>query len=174
MAQVGERAPEWCGTAHRNGEEVPISSKDYEGKWHVIYWYPLDFTFVCPTEIKGFQSLLGDFADDDVEVIGVSTDSFFSHKAWFEDRKTFPEQIAHPVVADTNHSMSRAFGVLKEDQGVGFRATVVVDDQGVIRSIAVNDLGAGRSPAETLRTVQALQSGGLCGADWKKGEAFVG
>ena len=174
MAQVGERAPEWCGTAYKNGEEVTISSKDYEGKWHVIYWYPLDFTFVCPTEIKGFQSLLGDFADDDVEVIGVSTDSFFSHKAWFEDRKTFPDAITHPVVADTNHSMSRAFGVLKEDQGVGFRATVVVDDQGVIRSIAVNDLGAGRSPAETLRTVQALQSGGLCGADWKKGEAFVG
>jgi peroxiredoxin (alkyl hydroperoxide reductase subunit C) len=174
MAQVGERAPEWCGTAYKNGEEVPISSKDYEGKWHVIYWYPLDFTFICPTEIKGFQSLLGDFADDDVEVIGVSTDSFFSHKAWFEDRKTFSDAITHPVVADTNHSMSRAFGVLKEDQGVGFRATVVVDDQGVIRSITVNDLGAGRSPAETLRTVQALQSGGLCGADWKKGEAFAG
>jgi peroxiredoxin (alkyl hydroperoxide reductase subunit C) len=174
MTRVGECAPEWCVTAYKDGNEVEISSKDYEGKWHVIYWYPLDFTFVCPTEIRGFQSLLEDFEDNGVAVIGVSTDSFFSHKAWFGDRKTFPEEITHPVVADTNHGMSRAFGVLKEDQGVGYRATVIVDDQGIIRSISVNDLTAGRSPAEVLRTVQALRSGGLCGADWKKGEAFVG
>ena len=174
MAQIGQQAPEWTTTAYQNGEEVALSSKDYQGKWHVIYWYPLDFTFVCPTEIKGFQAQVDEFADDGVEVIGASTDSFFSHKAWFADRKTFPDEITHPVVADTNHSVSRAFGVLKEDQGVAYRATVIVDDEGIVRSIAVNDLSAGRSPAETLRTVQALQSGGLCGADWKKGEAFVG
>ena len=174
MAQVGERAPEWCATAYKDGNEIEISSKDYEGKWHVIYWYPLDFTFVCPTEIKGFQSLLGDFADDDVEVIGVSTDSFFSHQAWFADRKTFADEITHPVIADTSHAVAKAFGVLAEDRGVAFRATAIVDDQGVIRSLSVNDLSAGRSPAEVLRTVQALRSGGLCAADWKKGDAFVG
>jgi peroxiredoxin (alkyl hydroperoxide reductase subunit C) len=173
MTMVGQPAPEWSAVAYVNGEEKKISSKDYQGKWHVLYWYPLDFTFVCPTEIKGFQSLLDDFADDKVSVIGVSTDSFFSHKAWFADRKTFPQEITHPVIADTNHAVSSAFHVLKEDQGIAFRATVVVDDKGIVRSVIVNDLSAGRSPAETLRTVEALQSGGLCGADWKKGDSFA-
>jgi alkyl hydroperoxide reductase subunit AhpC len=174
MTMIGQPEPAWSALAYVNGEQKTITSKDYKGKWHVLYWYPLDFTFVCPTEIKGFQSLLGDFRDDGTEVIGVSTDSFFSHKAWFADRKTFPENITHPVLADTNHAVSRAFGVLKEDQGIAYRATVVIDDKGIIRSISQNDLSVGRSPVEILRTVQALQSGGLCGADWKKGQKFVG
>lgn len=174
MSLVGQAEPAWSATAYVNGEQKTVSSKDYAGKWHVLYWYPLDFTFICPTEIKGFQSLIGDFKDDKIEVIGVSTDSFFSHKAWFADRKTFPDTITHPVIADTNHAVSRAFGVLKEDAGIAYRATVVVDDKGIVRSVAVNDLSAGRSPQEVLRTVQALQSGGLCGADWKKGQSFVG
>jgi alkyl hydroperoxide reductase subunit AhpC len=174
MTMIGQPEPAWKAVAYVNGEQKTVSSNDYKGKWHVLYWYPLDFTFVCPTEIKGFQSLLGEFRDDSTDVIGLSTDSFFSHKAWFADRQTFPEQITHPVIADTNHAVSRAFGVLKEDQGIAFRATVVVDDKGIIRSVAQNDLSAGRSPGEVLRTVQALQSGGLCGADWKKGQKFVG
>jgi peroxiredoxin (alkyl hydroperoxide reductase subunit C) len=173
MTMIGQPEPAWKGTAYVNGEEREISSADYEGRWHVLYWYPLDFTFVCPTEIKGFQSLLDDFADDGVEIIGVSTDSFYSHKSWFADRNVFPEKVTHPILADTNHAISRAVGVLKEDQGVAYRATVIVDDQGIIRSIALNDLSIGRSPKEVLRTVQALQSGGLCGANWQKGEAFV-
>jgi peroxiredoxin (alkyl hydroperoxide reductase subunit C) len=173
MSLVGKPAPEWSATAYVKGEEKKLSSQDYKGKWHVLYWYPLDFTFICPTEIKGFQQLLDDFSDDKIGVIGVSTDSFFSHKAWFADRKTFPQEVTHPVIADTNHAVSRAFGVLKEDQGVAYRATVVVDDKGIVRSVNVNDLSAGRSPSETLRTVQALQSGGLCGADWKKGDQFA-
>jgi len=170
---IGRHEPEWCATAYRNGEEVQLSSRDFAGKWHVIYWYPLDFTFVCPTEIKGFQALLADFQAEGVEVIGASTDSFYSHLHWFGDRKTFPEEITHAVAADTNHALSRAFGVLDEEQGVAYRATVVVDDQGVIRSISMNDLSAGRSPSEVLRTVQALKSGGLCAADWKKGDSFA-
>jgi len=174
MAMIGQQAPEWKSTAYVNGEEKVIESSSYKGKWLVMYWYPLDFTFVCPTEIRGFQSLLNDFKDDGVEVVGVSTDSFFSHKAWFADRETFAEEITHPVIADTNHEVSRAFGVLKEDAGVAFRATVVIDPEGLIRAHQVNDLSVGRSPKETLRTVQALQSGGLCGADWEKGESFVG
>jgi peroxiredoxin (alkyl hydroperoxide reductase subunit C) len=174
MTMVGQQAPAWSGTAYVKGEQKTISSDDYKGKWYVIYWYPLDFTFVCPTEIKGYQSLLEDFADDKVSVVGVSTDSCFSHKAWFADRATFPQEITHPVIGDTNHAVSKAFHVLKEDQGIAYRATVVVDDKGIVRHVAVNDLSAGRSPAETLRTIQALQSGGLCGADWKKGEKFVG
>ena len=171
---IGKPEPEWQQVAHVNGDQKTISSQDFKGKWHVLYWYPLDFTFVCPTEIVGFQKLLGDFKDDGIELIGASTDSFFSHNAWFADREIFPEAITHPVLADTNHSVSRAFGVLKEEAGIAFRATVVVDDKGIIRSVAVNDTEVGRSPQEVLRTVQAFQSGGLCGANWKKGEAFVG
>jgi peroxiredoxin (alkyl hydroperoxide reductase subunit C) len=174
MSMIGQKEPEWSAPAYVNGEEKVLSSKDFNGKWHVLYWYPLDFTFVCPTEIRGFQGLLEEFDDDGVKVIGVSTDSFFSHKAWFSQSDTFPSKITHPVLADTNHAVSKAFGVLKEDDGVAFRATVIVDDKGVVRSMSVNDLSVGRSPSEVLRTVQALQSGGLCGADWKKGEKFVG
>jgi len=174
MSFIGRKSPDWVASAYANGEEKTISSQDYAGKWHVLYWYPLDFTFVCPTEIKGFQKHLEDFGEDGIEVIGVSTDSFFSHKAWFADRETFPQEITHPVIADTNHSVSRAFDMLKEDQGVAFRGTVVVDDQGIVRAYHVNDLSVGRSPTEILRTVQGLQSGGLCGADWNKGEEFVG
>lgn len=173
-SMVGQREPAWRATAYLKNKEVELSHKDYEGKWHVLYWYPLDFTFVCPTEIKGFQSLLDEFKDEGTEIIGVSTDSFFSHKNWFQDRQTFPQEITHPVIADTNHAVSRSFGVLKEDQGVAYRATVIVDDKGVVRSVSANDLAVGRSPAEILRTVQALRSGGLCGADWHKGEPFVG
>ena len=95
--------------------------------------------------------------------MGVSTDSFFSHKAWFADRQTFPSEITHPVMGDTNHSISRAFGVLKEDAGIAYRASVIVDDKGVIRTYHVNDTAVGRSPKEVLRTAQAFQSGGLCG-----------
>ena len=174
MTLIAQPAPDWCATAYNNGEEVEISSADYRGRWHVLYWYPLDFTFVCPTEIMGFQAMQGEFRDEGVEVIGVSTDSFFSHQAWFSDRKIFAEEITHPVIADTSHAVSRAFDVLKEDQGIAYRATVIVDDEGVVRSLSINDLSAGRSPAEVLRTVRALKSGGLCAADWKKGDAFVG
>ncbi len=174
MSLIGKHEPEWTQNAHVKGEQKTLRSSDYKGKWHVLYFYPLDFTFVCPTEIVGFQKLSGELADDGVAVIGCSTDSFYSHKAWLADRKIFPQEITHPVLADTNHSVARAFGVLKEEDGVAFRGTVVIDDKGIVRSISVNDLSAGRSPAEVLRTVQALQSGGLCGADWKKGEKFVG
>jgi alkyl hydroperoxide reductase subunit AhpC len=125
------------------------------GQWYVLYWYPLDFTFVCPTEIKEFQLLLEEFSDDGVVVIGASTDSFFSHKAWFADREIFPQEITHPVLADTSHSVSRAFGVLKEDEGIAYRATVVVDPEGVVRSVAINaSTTSAVSPKEVLRTVQ--------------------
>jgi peroxiredoxin (alkyl hydroperoxide reductase subunit C) len=173
MTLIGTPAPSWTAKACVNGEEKTLSSADYRGRWYVLYFYPLDFTFVCPTEIRGFQALLDDFAREGVAVIGASTDSFFSHQAWLGDTKTFPYAITHPVLADTSHAVSRAFGVLKQDEGIAYRATVVVDPQGIVRSLAVNDLSAGRSPAETLRTVQALQSGGLCGADWKKGDAYA-
>lgn len=117
--------------------------------------------------------MLEEFEDDNVELISASTDSFFSHNAWFGDREIFKEEITHPVIADTSHALSRAFGVLNEALGVAYRATIIVDNEGIVRSATTTDLSAGRSPQEVLRTVQALQSGGLCGADWKKGDGFV-
>lgn len=174
MSIVGKPAPTWAGTAYHNDEEKRISSKDFDGRWYVLYWYPLDFTFVCPTEIRGFQALLQEFEDEGVAVVGASTDSFHSHRAWFKDRETFGDPITHPVLADTSHAVTRAFGVLKDDEGVAFRATVIVDPQGIVRALTVNDLAVGRSPRETLRTVQAFIAGGLCGADWEKGEEFAG
>jgi alkyl hydroperoxide reductase subunit AhpC len=117
--------------------------------------------------------LLEQFEGHNVSLIGVSTDSFYSHNAWFADREIFPNEITHPVVADTNHALSKAFGVLKCDLGVSYRGTIIVDDEGIVRSTTVTDLSAGRSPGEVLRTIQALQSGGLCGVDWKSGDDFV-
>ena len=178
MTIVGQQAPEWKASAYERGEQRTISSGDFDGKWYVLYWYPADFTFICPTEIQEFENLREDFEDDGVAVIGCSTDSFFSHKYWFEQTDTFEAGIHHPVLADTAHEVSRAFGVLDEQSGIAFRATAVVDPEGRIRSLSVNDIdrdgvGVGRSPAEVLRTVQALQSGGLCGASWNEGEGFV-
>ena len=171
--KVGDRSPKWTAVAHVDGKQETIRSADYEGKWHIIYWYPLDFTAVCPTEIHEFQALLSDFKAEEVDVIGASTDSFFSHAAWFSDRDTFSAPITHPIIADTSHAFTKLFGVLKDDLGVGFRAIVIVDDQGIVRSMSVNDLAVARSPEEVLRTVQAFQSGGNCGVGWKKGAAFA-
>ena len=174
MARVGKTAPSWTGEAYVAGESRVLSSDELKGRWYVIYWYPLDFTFICPTEIREFQALLEDFEDEGVQIIGASTDSYHSHKAWFADRETFKQDISHPVLADTSHSITKAFDVLKEDEGIAYRATVIVDPEGTIRSMSVNDLDAGRTPKETLRTVQALQSGGLCGVNWQKGDEFAG
>lgn len=125
------------------------------------------------SEIRGFEALQGEFAREDAAVIGASTDSYFSHRAWFADRQLFQRPISHPVLADTAHQVSRAFGVLNAELGVAYRATVIVDDKSTVRSVAINDLSVGRSPAEVLRTVQALKAGGLCGADWQPGDKFA-
>ncbi|MEO1036001.1 MAG: peroxiredoxin [Pseudomonadota bacterium] len=150
-----------------------LSNADFRGVWHVLYFYPLDFTFICPTEIVGFEALMPKFREIGVAIVGASTDSFYSHKAWFSDQSIFPASVSHPVLADTSHGTARAFGVLKADDGVAYRATIIVDDSGIVRSKSVNDLSVGRSPAETLRTVEAFQSGGLCSADWRQGDAFA-
>jgi len=174
MNLIREHVPDWESPAYHSGQRVIIRSRDLAGKWYVVYWYPLDFTSVCPTEIRGFQKLVHDFEDDDIVLIGASTDSFHCHQAWFADQKVFPDEVTHPILADTNHSVSKAFGVLNEKEGIAYRAVAIVDSGGRVRSISINDTDVGRSPGEVLRTVQAFQSGGLCGADWRKGEPFAG
>src|SRR5438477_9934873 len=106
MTMIGQPEPAWKAPAYVKGEQKMLSNEDYRGKWHVLYWYPLDFTFVCPTEIKGFQSRSGDFGDEKAEIIAVSTDSFVSHKKWFTDRTTVPPEITPPLIADTNRAVT--------------------------------------------------------------------
>mgnify|MGYP001585122552 CR=1 FL=1 len=170
---IGKNAPEWKTTVYDNGEKRIMSSGDLAGKWHLIYWYPLDFTFICPTEIVGFEALKEEFEDDGITVIGCSTDSWFSHSAWFADTEIFPEGVTHPVLADTTHSVTKAYDMMNESLGVGFRGCVLVDNEGKIQMYSINNMDAGRSPLEVLRTAQATMAGGLCGADWKKGDSYI-
>ena len=117
MSLIGKKAPEWTAKAYQKGDEVTISNKDFAGKWHVLYWYPLDFTFICPTEIRGFEELLGEFKDDGVAVIGASTDSFFSHKAWFADRATFAD--SHQLSVGVRDVWVNGTRVLRDTQHTG-------------------------------------------------------
>ncbi len=134
----------------------------------VLFFYPRDFTFVCPTEIRSFSALETEFELEDAVIIGASTDSFYSHKAWFETDPRLRD-VGFPVIADTAHRMSRAFGVLVED-GAALRATFIIDPEGIVRHACVTDSNVGRSADETLRVLQALRTGELCPAGWRPGQ----
>lgn len=150
-----------------NGKFEMVDLSRYRGKWLVVFFYPLDFTFVCPTEIRGFNEHYEEFKRLGAEVIAVSTDSVYSHKAWVENGLG---QVRFPMIGDTNHAISEGFGVLLPDKGVALRGTFIIDPNGVVRSALVNDLPVGRSVEETLRTLQAFQTGKLTGCEWKPGE----
>jgi len=170
---IGKDAPEWNGDAYIGGKRVEISSEGMKGNWYLIYWYPFDFTFICPTEIVGFESLKDDFADDGITVIGCSCDSWHSHNAWFADKEIFPGGVNHHVIGDTTQNVTKAFNMRNKEDGCSFRGTVLVDPEGKVQMYSINNMDAGRSPAEVLRTSQATQAGGLCGANWKKGDDYV-
>ena len=166
--QIGQPAPELEGSALVDGEIKDFKLSDYRGKgWVVLFFYPLDFTFVCPTEIRGFNSRNADFEKVGAKVIGASVDSAFSHKAWVDGDLG---AVKFPLFADITKDGSRAYGVLNEEAGIAFRGTFIIDDKGVVRSYVVNDLGTGRSVDETLRTIQALQTGANTPCDWQPGE----
>ncbi len=166
MTVVGQKAPEFTAEAYENGKFKKISLKDYKGKWVVLFFYPLDFTFVCPTEIKGFARMEGEFKKANAHIVAASTDSKDSHRAWIE--RDMPE-VKFPILADTNHRISRSYGVLREEEGTAFRGTFLIDPEGFIRYEVVSDNDVGRSAKETLRVLQAFQSGGLCEMDWTPG-----
>ena len=166
--QVGQNAPDFTAQAllpDGNFKDVKLS--EYKGKWVVLFFYPLDFTFVCPTEIKNFDKRYADFKKLGAELLAASTDSAYSHKAWTEHGLG---KIQFPILADTSHKVSRSFNVLLEDKGIALRGTFIIDPNGVLKSAVVNDLPVGRSVEETLRTLQALQTGKLTGCEWKPGE----
>ena len=153
-----------------NGKFEQLDLSRFKGKWVVVFFYPLDFTFVCPTEIRGFNDRYEEFKKLGAEVVAVSTDSVFSHKAWVEHGLG---PVKFPMIGDTNHAISEGFGVLLPEKGVALRGTFIIDPNGVVRSAVVNDLPVGRSVEETLRTLQAFQTGQLTGCEWKPGKETI-
>jgi len=167
MNLIGKTAPDFSLEGFHAGKFSKHSLKDYKGKWLVVFFYPLDFTFVCPTEIKAFSAKSKDFEKINCEIVGVSVDSKHSHKKWIESDLG---KLNFPLLADLRRDMTLAYGVLKEDEGVAYRGTFIIDPKGIIRHVTVSDNDVGRSVEETLRVVKAFQTGKLCPAEWHAGE----
>lgn len=148
-----------------------ISDKSDKGKWKVIFFWPMDFTFVCPTEIAAFGKLNGQFKDRDTVLYGASIDSKFVHLAWRQNHADL-KNLPFPMLSDLKRELCDKLGILHQD-GIALRATFIVDPQGVIRFVAVNDLKVGRNPEEVLRVLDALQTDELCGCNWQKGQKVL-
>ena len=146
-----------------------IDSGTHAGKWRVIFFWPMDFTFVCPTEIAAFGSLEKEFRVRDAQLLGASTDSEFVHLAWRRDKEEL-HNLPFPMLADVKRELTTALGILDSEAGVAQRATYIVDPQGVIRFVYVTDLIVGRNPQEVLRVLDALQTDELCPCNWQKGD----
>jgi peroxiredoxin (alkyl hydroperoxide reductase subunit C) len=172
MMTVGDQLPRFALQAvvslDKGNEFREITDASYPGKWTVLFFWPMDFTFICPTEIAEFGKRNGDFLDRDAQVLGASTDTHFVHLAW---RKQHPDlhALPFPMLADTKRELATALGVLHAD-GVPLRATFIVDPQGIIRHVNVNDLSVGRNVDEALRVLDALQTDELCPCNWQRGE----
>jgi lipoyl-dependent peroxiredoxin subunit C len=173
MLTVGDKLPAFSLTAVSGKDPKTafktVTDQDYKGKWLVLFAWPKDFTFVCPTEIVGFNELHGDFRDRDAELVGLSIDNEFVHVAWRQSREDLGK-VTFPWLSDLKRELSQALGILDKNEGVALRATFIVDPEGVIRWAAVNDLSVGRNPQETLRVLDALQTDELCPCNWQQGE----
>ncbi|MGE0528120.1 MAG: peroxiredoxin [Bdellovibrionales bacterium] len=171
MPMIGQPAPQFVAPAVVDGGDFKdINLADYKGKWVVLFFYPLDFTFVCPTEITQFRDHLKDFKNEGAEVIGVSVDSVHSHRRWIKDDLG---NLGYPLVGDVTKRLARDYGALLEDKGIATRATYIIDPEGKIQYMGIHNLDVGRDAKEVLRVLSGLKSGELCGAGWKKGEKFV-
>jgi alkyl hydroperoxide reductase subunit AhpC len=173
MLTIGDQLPafdlESVVSIEQGKEFARINQASHAGKWLVLFSWPMDFTFICPTEIAEFGRRNSDFADRDAQVLGLSTDTHFVHLAW---RKQHPDlkALPFPMLADTKRELSQSLGILHKQDGVALRATFIVDPQGIIRWVSVNDLSVGRNVDEVLRTLDALQTDELCPCNWKKGD----
>jgi peroxiredoxin (alkyl hydroperoxide reductase subunit C) len=176
MLTVGDRIPNFDLQAVVSTDQdkafARITHESNAGKWKVIFFWPKDFTFVCPTEIAAFGKLNTEFNDRDAVLYGASTDSEFVHLAW---RRQHPDlkDLPFPMLADIKRELSQAFGILDKQEGVALRATFVVDPEGIIRFVSVNDLSVGRNPQEVLRVLDAVQTDELCPCNWQKGDEFL-
>ena len=171
--RVGEPVPDHSMQAYVRGESSPseFDLSSHRGKWVVLFFYPRDFTFICPTELAAFAERHGDFLAERAVVVGASTDSYFSHKAWFESDPRLAG-VDYPVIADTAHELSRSFDVLLDD-GATHRATFIVDPTGTLLHMSVNEHDVGRSVEEVLRILRAFRTGALCPVDWTPGKATL-
>ena len=176
MPQLQKPAPAFKGTAVVNGVFKDISLADYKGKYVVLFFYPLDFTFVCPTEIIAFSDRAAEFRNIGCEVIACSTDSQYTHLAWINTprKQGGLGEMDIPLLADKSMKISRDYGVLDEDTGIPFRGLFIIDKNQNLRQVTINDLPVGRNVDETLRLVQAFQftdeHGEVCPANWKPGQ----
>jgi alkyl hydroperoxide reductase subunit AhpC len=179
MRLVGNKAPYFKAQAVVGSEFKEISLDTYKGKWKILYFYPLDFTFVCPTEITAFSDAHAKFQELNCEVIGCSIDSQFSHLAWTKQARNQGGlgELKHPLLADVTKTIGRDYGVLMEDAGITLRGLFIIDDKDVIQHATINNLGVGRNVEETLRLVEAFQytakHGEVCPAGWTKGKATM-
>jgi peroxiredoxin (alkyl hydroperoxide reductase subunit C) len=177
VAMVGSPAPDFSMASTRNLESLdqPVKLSDYHGKWLVMFFYPLDFTFVCPTEIIAFSDAAPKFRAVGAELLGISIDSQYVHRAWIKtprDKNGLGE-LNFPLAADITKKVSRQYGVLLEEKGVALRGLFIVDPKGTLQYSVIHNLGVGRSVDETLRVLQAFQTGELCPANWKPGSATL-
>ncbi len=174
MPYVGSKAPDFEMLSTRNLQTLDqrVRMSDYRGKWLVMFFYPLDFTFVCPTEITAMSDRHQEFLELGAEVLGVSVDSVHSHRAWIRAprEQNGLDLLNFPLASDITKQVSRDYGVLLPDQGVALRGLFIIDPDGVVRYQVVHDLNVGRNVDETLRVLQALQTGGLCPVNWKPGQ----
>jgi len=173
MLKIGDHFPQFdlTGVVSANLADafIQVNSESYRGKWKVVFFWPKDFTFVCPTEIAEFGRLNSEFTDRDTQILGVSTDSDFVHLAWKQHHDDL-RNLPYPMVSDIKRELSSALGILDTAAGVAQRAVFIADPQNVIRFVMVTDLNVGRNPKEVLRILDALQTDELCPCNWQKGE----
>lgn len=179
MISIGEKIPEFRKTSvvslEKGKEFSEISSESFtndNGQWNVLFWWPKDFTFVCPTEIAEFNNSFEDFTDRDTTLIGASTDSEFVHLAWRNNHDDL-RGLKFAMLADTSKSLAEDLGILEANEKVAYRATFIIDPQGIIRWVSVNDLNVGRNVKEVIRVLDALQTDELCPCNWEKGQETI-
>ena len=168
--QIGGMAPNFIMEGYFKGEKKRYSLDDYRGKWVLLFFYPLDFTFVCPTELEELSKKIKEFTDLNTQVLGVSVDSVYSHEAWLKERGDFE----YPLLSDMTKQVSSDYNVLLAEEGISLRGAFIIDPDGILKSYTVNDNCVGRNIDELLRTVEALQTGELCPVNWTKGQKTLG
>ncbi len=170
---IGKPAPEFIIPAYEKGNlDGKVSLKDYRGKWVLLFFYPLDFTFVCPTELYQLGDMREEFEKANCQILGVSIDSVHSHKAWAEKDSQIGK-LGFPLLSDLTKDVSFDYGVLHDD-GMSLRGAFLIDPDGILQSMTVNNLAVGRNPDELLRTLKAFQTGDLCPVNWSKGDKTLG
>jgi peroxiredoxin 2/4 len=166
LLRVGDKAPEFSlpGVFHNKVADYRLAA--YAGRWLVLFFYPADFTFICPTEVMGFSKLADDFAREDAAILGVSVDPIESHRAWVEELGG----VEYPLLSDESKALSRSYGVLDEREGVSLRATFIINSTSVVSYVVISHVNVGRNVEETLRVLKALRTERLCPSEWKPGD----